>query len=118
MACLTLLLRHNLPDSLTSWNCSLFPSGVLMLNQREYGAAEMGGVDLIVFTGGVGENSKELRESVCSGLEFMGVEFDCEANNVRGEDKILSKPESKVKVAVIATNEELVIATDTYNLVK
>ncbi len=81
-------------------------------------AAEMGGVDLIVFTGGVGENSKELRESVCSGLEFMGVEFDCEANNVRGEDKILSKPESKVKVAVIATNEELVIATDTYNLVK
>ena len=81
-------------------------------------AAEMGGVDLIVFTGGVGENSKELRESVCSGLEFMGVEFDREANNVRGEDKILSKPESKVKVAVIATNEELVIATDTYNLVK
>ena len=48
----------------------------------------------------------------------MGVEFDREANNVRGEDKILSKPESKVKVAVIATNEELVIATDTYNLVK
>ncbi len=81
-------------------------------------AAEMGGVDLIVFTGGVGENSKELRESVCSGLEFMGVEFDREANNVRGEDKILSRPESKVKVAVIATNEELVIATDTYNLVK
>ncbi|HBX89896.1 MAG TPA: acetate kinase [Alistipes sp.] len=81
-------------------------------------AAEMGGVDLIVFTGGVGENSDEMREGVCRGLEFMGVEFDREANNVRGEDKILSKPESKVKVAVIATNEELVIATDTYNLVK
>ena len=81
-------------------------------------AAEMGGVDLIVFTGGVGENSKEMREWVCSGLEFMGVEFDREANNVRGEDKILSKPQSKVKVAVVATNEELVIATDTYNLVK
>lgn len=81
-------------------------------------AAEMGGVDLILFTGGVGENSREMRQWVCSGLEFMGVEFDTELNNVRGEDKILSKPESKVKVAVVATNEELVIATDTYNLVK
>ncbi|MDE6858346.1 MAG: acetate kinase, partial [Alistipes sp.] len=81
-------------------------------------AAEMGGVDLIVFTGGVGENSKELRESVCSNMEFLGLEFDREANNVRGEDKILSTPSSKVKVAVVATNEELVIATDTYNLVK
>ncbi len=82
-------------------------------------AAEMGGVDLIVFTGGVGENSQEMRETVCSGLEFMGVEFDREANKgARGVDKILSAPGSKVKVAVIATNEELVIATDTYNLVK
>ena len=82
-------------------------------------AAEMGGVDLIVFTGGVGENSSEMRETVCSGLEFMGVKFDREANRgVRGIDKILSAPDSKVKVAVIATNEELVIATDTYNLVK
>ena len=82
-------------------------------------AAEMGGVDLIVFTGGVGENSSEMRETVCSGMEFMGVKFDREANRgVRGVDKILSAPDSKVKVAVIATNEELVIATDTYNLVK
>ena len=82
-------------------------------------AAEMGGVDLIVFTGGVGENSSEMRETVCSGLEFMGVKFNREANRgVRGVDKILSAPDSKVKVAVIATNEELVIATDTYNLVK
>ena len=82
-------------------------------------AAEMGGVDLIVFTGGVGENSSEMRESVCSGLEFMGVQFDMEANRgTRGVNKILSKPESKVKVAVIATDEELMIATDTYNLVK
>lgn len=82
-------------------------------------AAEMGGVDLIVFTGGVGENSSEMRETVCSGLEFMGVKFEREANRgVRGVDKILSAPDSKVKVAVIATNEELVIATDTYNLVK
>ena len=82
-------------------------------------AAEMGGVDLIVFTGGVGENSSDMREYVCSGLEFMGVEFDREANRgARGVDKILSKPSSRVKVAMIATDEELMIATDTYNLVK
>ena len=79
----------------------------------------MGGVDLIVFTGGVGENSAEMRESVCTGLEFMGVRFDRNANaGARGVDKILSAADSKVKVAVVATNEELVIATDTYNLVK
>ncbi len=82
-------------------------------------AAEMGGVDLIVFTGGVGENSAELRQWVCNGLEFMGVKFDAEANKgARGVNKILSTPDSKVKVATIATDEELVIATDTYNLVK
>ena len=82
-------------------------------------AAEMGGLDLIVFTGGVGENSAEMRESVCSGLEFMGVEFDQSKNQgTRGVDKILSADGSKVKVAVIATDEELMIATDTYNLVK
>ena len=82
-------------------------------------AAEMGGVDLIVFTGGVGENSCEMRESVCSGLEFMGIKFDKNANaGARGVDKLLSAADSKVKIAVIATNEELVIATDTYNLVK
>ena len=82
-------------------------------------AAEMGGVDLIVFTGGVGENSCEMREAVCTGLEFMGVKFDPAANKgARGVNKILSAADSKVKVATIATNEELVIATDTYNLVK
>lgn len=82
-------------------------------------AAEMGGLDLIVFTGGVGENSDEMREGVCRGLEFMGVEFDAAANKgARGVDKLLSKPASRVKVAMIATDEELVIATDTYNLVK
>ncbi len=82
-------------------------------------AAEMGGVDLIVFTGGVGENSCEMRESVCSGLEFMGVKFDSEANRgARGVDKLLSAADSKVKIAVVATNEELMIATDTYNLIK
>lgn len=82
-------------------------------------AAEMGGLDLVVFTGGVGENSDEMREGVCKGLEFMGVEFDAETNKgARGVDKILSKPASRVKVAMIATDEELVIATDTYHLTK
>ncbi|MBE6181969.1 MAG: acetate kinase [Rikenellaceae bacterium] len=82
-------------------------------------AAEMGGVDMIIFTGGVGENSEEVRQEVCEGLEFMGVKFDTAANKgVRGVNKILSASDSKVKVAIIATNEELVIATDTYNLVK
>ena len=82
-------------------------------------AAEMGGVDLIIFTGGVGENSADLRESVCTNMEFLGLHFDKEVNlTARGKDIMLSTPESKVKVAVIATDEELVIATDTYNLVK
>ena len=82
-------------------------------------AAEMGGVDLIIFTGGVGENSADLRRSVCSNMEYLGLKFDDEVNRrSRGVDAILSTPDSKVKVATIATNEELVIATDTYNLVK
>lgn len=81
-------------------------------------AAEMGGVELIIFTGGVGENSEEMREGVCTNMEFMGVNFDKKANHgARGVNKILSTADSKVKVAVIATNEELVIATDTYELV-
>ena len=81
--------------------------------------AEMGGVDLIVFTGGVGENSPEMRQFVCSDMEFMGLRFDQAANaGVRGKDKILSAADSKVKVAVVSTNEELVIASDTYEIVK
>ncbi len=82
-------------------------------------AAAMGGLDLIVFTGGVGENSDNLRPTACKGLEFMGVEFDYEANKgARGVDKILSTPNSKVKIAMIATDEEMVIASDTYEIVK
>ncbi len=82
-------------------------------------AAAMEGVDLVIFTGGVGENEDTLREYVCHGMEFMGIEFDAEANRgVRGEDKILSKPSSRVKVAVVTTDEELVIASDTYRLLK
>lgn len=82
-------------------------------------AAEMGGVDLVIFTGGVGENSADLRRYVCHNMEFMGIELNDAVNDVtRGTNTIISTPESKVKVAVIATNEELVIATDTYNLTK
>ena len=82
-------------------------------------AAEMGGVDLVIFTGGVGENSADLRRWVCKNMEFMGIAIDDSINDVtRGTNTIISTPESKVKVAVVATNEELVIATDTYELVK
>ncbi|MBR2961513.1 MAG: acetate kinase, partial [Alistipes sp.] len=72
-------------------------------------AAAMGGVDLVVFTGGVGENSAELREGACSSMEFMGIKIDKDINaTVRGTDTIISSGDSSVKVAVIATNEELV----------
>ncbi len=82
-------------------------------------AAAMGGLDLVVFTGGVGENDPILREYVCSGMEFLGLEFDAEVNRgLRGKDTILTKPSSRVKAALIATNEELVIATDTFNIVE
>lgn len=81
-------------------------------------AAVMGGVDLIVFTGGIGENDPILREKVSTMLGFMGVDFDAEANNgVRGKDKLLTKPNSRAKVMVITTDEELVIATDTRSIV-
>ncbi|MBQ5595112.1 MAG: acetate kinase, partial [Alistipes sp.] len=82
-------------------------------------AAEMGGVDLVVFTGGVGENSPEVREYALQGLEFMGLEFDAVRNRgKRGTDYEISKEGSRVKAAVICTDEELVIAKDTYRLVK
>ncbi len=80
-------------------------------------AAEMGGVDIIVFTGGVGENQTGVRSNVCAPLGFMGVEIDLEANKVRGEEAIISTPASRVKVCVIPTDEELMIARDTENIV-
>ncbi|HHT02724.1 MAG TPA: acetate kinase [Bacteroidales bacterium] len=82
-------------------------------------AATMGGLDLILFTGGIGENADDVREKICEGLEFLGVDFNKEANTgIRGIDSMLSKPSSKVKVMMITTDEEYVIATDTYNLTK
>ena len=80
-------------------------------------AAALGGVDVILFTGGVGENQASCRAGVCEGLEFMGVKIDAEKNKVRGEEAIISSDDSKVKVVVIPTDEELLIASDTMTVV-
>lgn len=81
-------------------------------------AAEMGGLDVIVFTGGVGENQTDVRENVCSHLAFMGLEFDAELNKtIHGTEAEISTPTSKVKVVVIPTDEELMIARDTREIV-
>lgn len=82
-------------------------------------AAAMGGLDMLVFTGGIGENSDYTRSEASRGLEFMGIEFDDEKNNgVRGIEKVISKDSSKVKVMVVPTNEELVIAEDTREIIE
>lgn len=82
-------------------------------------AAAMGGCDIIVFTAGVGENQSEMREAVCENMEYMGVKIDKEKNNgIRGVEAVISAPDSKVTVCVIPTDEELMIATDTMNLLK
>lgn len=81
--------------------------------------ASMGGVDAIAFTAGIGENIAGLREKICQGLEYLGVEFDKEVNSVRKSGIVeLSKDNSKVKVFKVPTNEEIVIARDTYELIK
>ena len=80
-------------------------------------AAAMGGVDAIVFTAGVGENDGNTRMGAASGLEYMGVKMDPEANNVRGKETVISAPDSKVKVLLIPTDEELMIAMDTAAIV-
>ena len=81
-------------------------------------AAAMGGLDVVVFTAGVGENQVSMRSEVCKDMEFLGIKFDEEKNKVRGEEAIISADDSKVKVVVIPTDEELMIATDTMNLLK
>ena len=80
-------------------------------------AAALGGLDCLVFTAGVGENSASMRARICSGLEFLGVKLDPEKNNTRGKEAIISADDSKVTVWVIPTNEELMIAQDTAELV-
>ena len=79
--------------------------------------AAMGGCDIIVFTAGVGENQSSMREEVCENMEWMGIKLDKEKNNaVHGEEAVISAPDSKITVVVIPTDEELMIATDTMNL--
>ena len=81
-------------------------------------AVAMGGVDVITFTAGVGEKGLEAREAICSHLTFLGVKLDLEKNNVKGEEREISSQESKVKVYIVPTNEELMIAKETLKLVK
>jgi acetate kinase len=96
----------------------------LALDMWQYGikkyigayAAAMGGLDTLIFTAGIGENDGPGRQKVCEGLEFLGIKLDPEANKVRGEEKLISAPDSKVSVWVIPTNEELAIAMDTQSL--
>ncbi|CDN30841.1 Acetate kinase [Mucinivorans hirudinis] len=80
--------------------------------------AELEGADAIVFTGGIGENEDFIRKGACEGLEFMGVDFDNQANDGMREDAVISKPNSRVKVVVACTDEELVIAQDTFRLLR
>jgi acetate kinase len=80
-------------------------------------AAEMNGVDAIVFTAGIGENDSVSRAKICANLSYLGVEFDAKANDCRGKEQLISTANSKVKVYVIPTNEELMIARDTAALI-
>jgi acetate kinase len=82
-------------------------------------AAVMNGLDVLVFTGGVGENDFNIRRMICQNMEYLGLKFDEVANHgIKGQDRVISKPESKVVAAVIRTNEELLIATDTYKIIQ
>ena len=81
-------------------------------------AAEMNGVDAVVFTAGVGENGIDMREMIASNMEFLGMKLDKEANKVRGKERVISTEDSAVKILLIPTNEELMIARDTLALVK
>lgn len=81
-------------------------------------AAAMGGVDIIVFSGGIGENAPDIRESICSNLGFLGIDIDIKKNKeIRSTEAVISKDEAKVKIVVVPTNEELVIAEDTAKIV-
>lgn len=99
---------------------------VLALDSQAYKVAQyigqyivtLGGLDILTFTGGVGENGLETRERICKYLEFLGLKLDLDANNMKGEEKLISTLDSKIKVYVIPTNEELMIAEDTKRIVE
>ena len=80
--------------------------------------AEMNGVDAIVFTAGVGENNISMRDIICNDLGNLGIKLDLVKNKVRGRELVISRDDSRVKIILIPTNEELMIARDTYKLVK
>ena len=104
---------HNGADAL-SVATSQCPDLILL----DLGLPDMDGVDVIAFTAGLGENGKSMRKAVCEHLSYLGIKIDDEANSVRGKDIVISTPDSKVKVMVIPTNEELAIARETLALVK
>lgn len=81
-------------------------------------AAIMGGIDAVVFTAGLGENSPSMRASICEGLEFLGLKIDKDKNNIRGKEAIVSTEDSRAKILLIPTNEELMIAKDTKTLIE
>lgn len=99
---------------------------ILALESRAYIIAQyiakmlvsLGGTDYITFSGGIGENGVEERERICNYLEFLGIKLDKEANLTRGEEKEISTPDSKIKMFIVPTNEEIIIAKDTYELTK
>ena len=99
---------------------------ILALESRAYIIAQyiakmmvaIGGTDYITFSGGIGENGFEERERICRYLEFLGVKLDIERNKIRGEEACISSEESKIKLYIVPTNEEIVIARDTYRLTK
>lgn len=76
------------------------------------------GADYITFAGGIGENGIEARERLCKYLEFLGVKLDLKANQVRGEERLISTPDSTIKLYIVPTNEEIMIARDTLQLCK
>ena len=80
-------------------------------------AVKLGGIDLLVFTGGIGENQINVREDICNQLKFMGVEIDAKANNVKSEEKNISAPNSKVQIYIVPTDEEMMIAKQTMAMV-
>ena len=99
---------------------------ILALDSQAYKIAQyigqyiitLGGLDIITFAGGVGERGIEARLRICKYLEFLGIKIDEEANNVKGEERLISTPDSKIKVYVVPTNEELMIAEDTKRIIE
>ena len=80
--------------------------------------AKLNGCDCLVFTAGVGENGIDVRENVCKDLDYLGIKMDVEKNKVRGKEVDVATDDSRVRIFIIPTNEELVIARDTFNLAK